>query len=83
MILYETDEGKVLSLYEKVLESIRAAKNELKDLLRKTKSNDKYDTKADKDDDEGEVYEQFIMRKRNLEKNSFRGKSFVKKKKKK
>ena len=83
MILYETDEKKVLSLYEKVLESVRNAKNELKDLIKKTKSNDKYDTKVDKDFDEGDDYDKFIMRKRNNDNGNFRMKSFVKKKKKK
>ena len=83
MILYETDEKKVLSLYEKILESVRNAKNELKDLIKKTKSNDKYDTKVDKDFDEGDDYDKFIMRKRNNDNGNFRMKSFVKKKKKK
>jgi len=57
---YPTDEKKAISLYEKVLEATRDAKNELKDLVKKTKSSDKFDTKADRDDDEGEVYEQFL-----------------------
>ena len=63
---YPTEEKKALSLYEKVLEATRDAKNELKELEKKTKSNDKFDTKADRDDDEGEVYEQFLKNKRKL-----------------
>ena len=79
--LYPTNKTKVLSLYEKVLEAIRAARNELKDLIKKTKTNDKYDTKADKDDDEGEIYESFLQKKRKTQETNFRNKSFVKKRK--
>ena len=78
---YVTDEKKVLSLYEKVLEGVRDAKNELKDLVKKMKTKDKFDTKADRDDDEGEVYEQFLKNKRRNESSLVRNKSFVKKKK--
>ena len=75
------EEKKALSLYEKVLEATRDAKNELKELEKKTKSNDKFDTKADRDDDEGEVYEQFLKNKRRSETSLMKNKSFVKKKK--
>jgi len=78
---YPTDEKKAISLYEKVLEATRDSKNELKDLVKKTKSNDKYDTKADRDDDEGEVYDQFLQNKRKSESLLMKNKSFVKKKK--
>ena len=78
---YPTEEKKALSLYEKVLEATRDAKNELKELEKKTKSNDKFDTKADRDDDEGEVYEQFLKNKRRNETSLMKNKSFVKKKK--
>ena len=78
---YPTDEKKAISLYEKVLEATRDAKNELKDLVKKTKSSDKFDTKADRDDDEGEVYEQFLQNKRRNETSLMKNKSFVKKKK--
>ena len=78
---YPTEEKKALSLYEKVLEATRDAKNELKELEKKTKSNDKFDTKADRDDDEGEVYEQFLKHKRRSETSLMKNKSFVKKKK--
>ena len=78
---YPTEEKKALSLYEKVLEATRDAKNELKELEKKTKSNDKFDTKADRDDDEGEVYEQFLKNKRRSETSLMKNKSFVKKKK--
>ena len=78
---YVTDEKKVMSLYEKVLEGVRDAKNELKDLVKKMKTKDKFDTKADRDDDEGEVYEQFLKNKRRNESSLVRNKSFVKKKK--
>ena len=78
---YPTEESKAISLYEKVLEATRDAKNELKDLVKKTKSNDKFDTKADRDDDEGEVYEQFLKNKRRNETSLMKNKSFVKKKK--
>ena len=81
MELYPTEEKKALSLYEKVLEATRDAKNELKDLVKKTKSSDKFDTKADRDDDEGEVYEQFLKNKRRSETSLMKNKSFVKKKK--
>ena len=81
MTFYETEEKKVLSLYEKVLESIRAARNELKDLMKKTKTKDKFDTKADRDDDEGEIYENFLQNKRKNQLDNFRHKSFVKKRK--
>ena len=80
---YETNEKEAIALYEKVLEAIRAAKNELKDLIKKTKTKDQYDTKVDKDDDEGELYEQFLSKKRGNKVENFRNKSFVKKKKQK
>ena len=63
------------------MEATRDAKNELNDLVKKTKSSDKFDTKADRDDDEGEVYEQFLHNKRRNETSLMRNKSFVKKKK--
>ena len=78
---YPTEEKKALSLYEKVLEATRNAENELKELVKKTKSSDKFDTKADRDDDEGEVYEQFLKNKRRNETSLMKNKSFVKKKK--
>ena len=56
-------------------------KMNLKELVKKTKSSDKFDTKADKDDDEGEVYEQFLQNKRRSETSLMKNKSFVKKKK--
>lgn len=80
---YETNEKEAIALYEKVLEAIRAAKNELKDLIKKTKTKDQYDTKVDKDDDEGELYEQFLSKKRGHQVENFRNKSFVKKRKQK
>ena len=52
----------------------------MKELVKKTKSSDKFDTKADRDDDEGEVYEQFLKNKRRNETSLMKNKSFVKKK---
>lgn len=82
MELYETEESKVLTLYEKVLDAVRVSRNELKDLIKKTNTKDKYDTKADRDDDEGEIYESFLQKKRNNKELNFKNKSFVKRKKK-
>ena len=77
---YKTNEKKVLSLYEKVLEAKNKANGELKDLTKKLKTKDKFDTKADDDNDEGE-YEEFLKHKKNRE-NNFKNRSFVKRRKK-
>ena len=77
---YKTSENKVLSLYEKVLEAKNKANGELKDLTKKLKTKDKFDTKADDDNDEGE-YEEFLKHKKNRE-NNFKNRSFVKRRKK-
>ncbi len=79
MELYETSENDVLSLHERVLEAIRFSRQETKEIAKKLKSGEHFDTKADKDQDEGEVYETFIQNKRKND--SFKNKSFVKKRK--
>ena len=81
MLEYTTNEKKALSLYEKVLEGKNKANGELKDLTKKLKSKDKFDTKADDDNDEGEIYEEFLQHKKNRE-NNFKNRSFVKRRKK-
>lgn len=82
MDLFEADENQVLTLHERVLEGIRYARQETKEIAKKLKSSDIIDTQPDEDNDEGEVYQDFLKNKRKMnDSNSFKNKSFVKKKK--
>lgn len=82
MDLYETEENNVLTLHERVLEGIRYARQETKELAKKLKTSDKIETNPDNDNDEGELYQDFLKNKRKMnDGNSFKNKSFVKKKK--
>jgi ATP-dependent RNA helicase DDX47/RRP3 len=81
MDLFETDENQVLTVHERVLEGIRYARQETKELAKKLKSSDVIDSNPDKDNDEGEIYQDFLKNKKKMDGNSFKNKSFVKKKK--
>jgi ATP-dependent RNA helicase DDX47/RRP3 len=81
MDLYEIDENSVLMLHERVLEALRYAKQEIKEIGKKLKSSDVIQSNVDNDNDEGEVYENFLQSKRKMDSKDFRNKSFVKKKK--
>jgi ATP-dependent RNA helicase DDX47/RRP3 len=81
MDLYETNENQVLTLHERVLEGIRYARQETKELAKSLKTSDKIDTNPDRDNDEGEIYQDFIKNKRKMDGGFLKNKSFVKKKK--
>jgi ATP-dependent RNA helicase DDX47/RRP3 len=80
--LYETVENQVLTHHERVLEGIRFARQETKELAKTLKTSNVIETNPDKDGDEGEIYQDFLKNKRKMgDGNSFKNKSFVKKKK--
>ncbi len=82
MELYASEENKVLTMHERVLEGIRYARQETKELAKKLKTSDKLDTNPDKNNDEGELYQDFLKNKKKMNNdNSFKNKSFVKKRK--
>ncbi len=81
MDLYESDENQVLTMHERVLEGIRYARQETKELAKKLKTSDVIETNPDNDNDEGEIYQDFLKNKKKMDGNSFKSKSFVKKKK--
>lgn len=81
MDLYESDENQVLTLHERVLEGIRFARQETKELAKNLKTKDVIETNPDHDNDEGEIYQDFLKNKRKMNGNSLNNKSFVKKKK--
>ena len=76
---FKTNKTKALSFYPQVLDGIREANAEMKEILGKTKTNGVYSLSADFDSDEGDEEKQFLERKRRNEK--FAGSSFVRKKK--
>jgi ATP-dependent RNA helicase DDX47/RRP3 len=81
MDLYESDENQVLTHHERVLEGIRFARQETKELAKNLKTKDVIETNPDHDNDEGEIYQDFLKNKRKMNGNSLNNKSFVKKKK--
>ena len=81
MDLYETLENQVLTFHERVLEGIRFARQETKELAKTLKTKDVIETNPDHDNDEGEIYQDFLKNKRKMNGNSLNNKSFVKKKK--
>lgn len=81
MDLFACEENQVLTLHERVLEGIRYARQETKELAKKLKSSEKIETNPDKDSDEGELYEDFLKNKRKMNDDRLKNKSFVKKKK--
>jgi len=81
MDLYESNENQVLTLHERVLEGIRFARQETKELAKTLKTKDVIETNPDHDNDEGEIYQDFLKNKRKMNGNSLNNKSFVKKKK--
>lgn len=79
--IYPTEENHVLGLHERVLEAARFAKGEIKEIAKKLKTSDVFESTPDNDQDEGENFEPLLRSKRKNEFNDFKNKSFVKKKK--
>ena len=79
---YEPDEKKVLLFLEKSLEASRYAKQEIKEISKKLKTKDLFDTNADNDHDEGNVEEGVEGMKKKVKMQFKSNQSFVKKKRK-
>jgi len=76
---YKVDEKAVMSLYERILEAIRFANQELKEVTKKLSKRGVIETNDDQNEENGQ-FENFTKNKRNFEKN-ISSRSFVKKKK--
>lgn len=83
MTKYEPEEKSVLVFLEKTLEAIRYSKQEIRDISKKLKTKDLYDTNADNDNDEAIIQDTGIEGFKKKVKMSFKNnQSFVKKKRK-
>lgn len=80
---YEPEEKKVLVFLEKTLEATRYAKQEVKEISKKLKTSDVFETNADNDDDEGNITQGGLEGMKKKVKMQFKSnQSFVKKKRK-
>lgn len=77
---YEPDESKVLLLLEKTLDAARYAKQEIKEISKKLKTKDLFDSNPDRDEDEG--VSNITGLKKSVKSSFQTNQSFVKKKKK-
>lgn len=82
MISYEPEEKKVLVFLEKTLEASRYAKQEIKEISKKLKSSDVFDSNPDGDNDEGDGEGGIDGMKKKVKMQFKTNHSFVKKKRK-
>ncbi len=79
---YKVEEKKVLLFLEKTLEASRYAKQEIKEISKKLKTNDLFETNADRDNDEGMIEDGVEGLKKKVKMEFRTNQSFVKKKRK-
>lgn len=80
---YQPEEKKVLLFLEKTIEATRFAKQEIKEISKKLKTSNVYETFADRDDDEGRNDEGIDGMKKRVKMEYKNNQSFAKKKRKK